>query len=114
MTSLKVRSSTSPLESDAVVLCVRERDRDLDRERARPNNGDRPTWNFNSTLDTFCRLTKKNMSKYVSTYHVQSLCALSVRRPSSGHLSWAGDGRGVSILRESERPLTHSRCVFTS
>lgn len=55
MTSLKVRSSTSPLESDAAVLCVRERDRDLDRERARLNNGDRPTWNFSSTLDTFVK-----------------------------------------------------------
>ncbi|KYM81755.1 hypothetical protein ALC53_07748, partial [Atta colombica] len=37
ITSLKVRSSTSPLESDAVVLCVRERER-----CAFCLNGDRP------------------------------------------------------------------------
>ncbi|KYN13660.1 hypothetical protein ALC57_14124, partial [Trachymyrmex cornetzi] len=41
ITSLKVRSSTSPLESDAVVLCVRERDLDLERCCAFCLNGDR-------------------------------------------------------------------------
>lgn len=39
---LKVRSSKSVPESDIGTLRVRERERDLDRERCRPNTGDRP------------------------------------------------------------------------
>lgn len=64
ITSLKLRSSTSPLESDVVVLCVPERDRDLDLERCRPNNGARPIWNCDKYI---CR-------RYYSYLNLKNEC----------------------------------------
>lgn len=47
------------------MLCVRERDRDLDLERCRPNNGARPTWNFNTDISRHLRERLNTLEKKV-------------------------------------------------